>query len=392
MKRVWLNLHRWVGLKLSILLSFVLITGTLATVSHEIDWLLDTDRRVLPAYHTEHYNWQGMVDAARQARPNWSLEWISAPIDPWFTAEAVGLTQTGERRRLFINPETLEIQGEGGWFNAQRLFRDSHRRLMIFHRSGIIVVSALSILMIISLISGLYVYKKFWRGFFKKPRTRDRRTLWGDLHRLGGVWSIWFIVVIALTGLWYLVEAIMFLNDIRAVPFPERTFDTQSETHAEVPSVSVPGVSVPGVSVSGVSLNTLADRVRAIEPNFRVTYISLPKFADDHVKLRGQNNAVLTRERSNEFSFDPVTGAVLSQIDGSDLNVHQRISEMADPLHFGTFGGFWTKVLYFIFGVILSAMSLSGIYIYSARMRKAHERGPAKAGVSAVPAQVRAAE
>ncbi len=43
MKRVWLDLHRWVGLKLSILLSFVLITGTLATVSHEIDWLLDAE-------------------------------------------------------------------------------------------------------------------------------------------------------------------------------------------------------------------------------------------------------------------------------------------------------------------------------------------------------------
>ncbi len=37
-RRVWLNVHRWFGLKLSILMSFILITGTLATVSHEIDF------------------------------------------------------------------------------------------------------------------------------------------------------------------------------------------------------------------------------------------------------------------------------------------------------------------------------------------------------------------
>lgn len=357
MKRIWLDLHRWVGLKLSILLSFVLITGTFATVSHEIDWLLDTDRRVLPGYYTNHYDWQGILDAARTARPDWALEGIAGPIDPWFAAEIIGITPEGERRRLFINPRSLVVQGEGSWFNAQRLFRDSHRRLMIFHRSGIIVVSALSILMIISLISGLVIYKKFWRGFFKKPRTRDNRTLWGDLHRLGGVWSIWFIIVIALTGFWYLVEAILFLSDIRAVPFPERTFDDPAIIQTDTPTVS---------------LNLLADKVVTMEENFLITSVVLPKFSGDPVRFRGHNNAVLTRERSNEFSFNSATGATLSQIDGSDLNVHQRISEMADPLHFGTFGGIWTKLLYLVFGIILSAMSLSGIYIYSARMRKAY--------------------
>lgn len=358
MKRFWLDLHRWVGLKLSILLSFVLITGTLATVSHEIDWLLDSDRRVLPAYETTHYDWQGIWEAAREARPKWAFEWISAPIDPWFTAELVGITPSGERKRLFVNPRTLEVQGEGTWFNAQRLFRDSHRRLMIFHRSGIMVVSALSILMIISLVSGLVIYKKFWRGFFKKPRTRDNRTLWGDLHRLGGVWSIWFIIVIALTGLWYLVEVILLFSGVRAVPFPER---------------DLAQVTVQQPYQSQISINDLAQQISEIEPNFRVTYVALPDFAGEPFALRGHNNAILTRERSNEFTFDAHTGRPLSQIDGSDLNVHQRISEMADPLHFGTFGGIWTKILYFIFGVILSAMSLSGIYIYSARMRKAYE-------------------
>lgn len=196
-KRVWLDLHRWVGLKLFILLSFVLITGALATVSHEIDWLIDPARKVSPAAAPEVQNWDGLAGAVRDARPGWAIEWIAAPLDPWHAAEVVGVTPEGEMRRLLIHPGTLEVQGDRPWFNAQRLFRDAHRRLMIFNIWGIVLVSSLSILMILSLVSGLFLYKKFWRGFFRKPRTRDARTFWGDMHRLGGVWSLWFVAVIA---------------------------------------------------------------------------------------------------------------------------------------------------------------------------------------------------
>lgn len=48
-QRLWWHVHQWVGLKLSILLSFVLLTGTLAVFSFDIDWLLHPQMRVDPA-------------------------------------------------------------------------------------------------------------------------------------------------------------------------------------------------------------------------------------------------------------------------------------------------------------------------------------------------------
>jgi hypothetical protein len=50
----------------------------------------------------------------------------------------------------------------------------------------------------------------FWKGFFK-PTLRIRhgaRIFWGDFHRLSGIWSIWFIAVISITGTWFLIQAI----------------------------------------------------------------------------------------------------------------------------------------------------------------------------------------
>lgn len=62
---------------------------------------------------------------------------------------------------------------------------------------------------------------------------------------------------------------------------------------------------------------------------------------------------------------------------------HQRISEAADPLHFGTWGGLATKLLWFVFGLALTGVSVSGVAIYGLRLMRAERRpagwGPAVA-------------
>ncbi|MEM9287658.1 MAG: PepSY-associated TM helix domain-containing protein [Pseudomonadota bacterium] len=351
MKGRWLSLHRWVGLKLSILISFVMITGTFAVISHEIDWLIDSGRRVSVSEAPEHLDWQGLHDAARSARPEWAFTSLIAPIDPWHAAEVWGYNSNGEIRRLLFHPATFEFRGERAWFNAQRLFRDAHRRLMIPTFHGVVIVSTLSILLAISIVSGLYVYKKFWRGFFKKPRTRDARTLWGDLHRLGGIWSLWFTVIIALTGLFYLAESL----GARAA-----RFDIKAPQSEPAPLVG--------------SLTEYASRAKQHLPDYDIALVGLPAFAGRPIEFYGQSKAILVRDRANRVHFDSQTGAVVGVFDGRDATAWQRVSEAADPLHFGTFGGIWTKLLYFVFGAILSALSLSGVYIYSARIRKAANR------------------
>lgn len=54
---------------------------------------------------------------------------------------------------------------------------------------------------------------------------------------------------------------------------------------------------------------------------------------------------------------------------GEELSAHQRISEMADPLHFGTFGGMATKVVWFVFGLAMAGLCVTGMAIYSLRLK-----------------------
>ncbi|CUI68212.1 Uncharacterized iron-regulated membrane protein [Achromobacter kerstersii] len=100
--------------------------------------------------------------------------------------------------------------------------------------------------------------------------------------------------------------------------------------------------------------------------------------------LEGQANGLLLRERANVIGVQLVSGEILGRNDGQDKSVHQRIGELADPIHFGTFGEWPVRVLWFIFGLLLTTLSLTGAYLYGIRvaeaMRAALKRRGAPAG------------
>jgi uncharacterized iron-regulated membrane protein len=61
---------------------------------------------------------------------------------------------------------------------------------------------------------------------------------------------------------------------------------------------------------------------------------------------------------------------VLGSYRGEELGLHNRISEAADPLHFGYFGGLTTKIIWFFLGIFMTALSITGFMIYGARLGK----------------------
>lgn len=357
--RVWWNVHQWVGLKLSILLSFIFLTGTLAVFSNEIDWLLRPPMRVNAATVTGPMNWTVAAQALAAHAPDARINSLEAPLDRGFAAVATIKRPDDTLAFVYVHPTTGVVQGDGHWVGAKRILRNMHRHLMMPVKYGVVVVSSLSILLLISVVTSLVVYKKWWRGFFKPMRLTDARAAWGDFHRLAGVWSLWFVALIALTGLWYLAEATAF----RAPAGPK----------TKVPAVKL---ATPEIAAR------LADSLAAAQdanPDLRIRRIIFPSEKLGAFQFHGQDRAILVRDRANAIWTRVDTGEVKLVADGRDLTVHQRISEMADPLHFGDFGGLTTKLIWFAFGAAMTALSVSGVAIFGLRLAKA-ERQPGTTG------------
>lgn len=343
-RSLWWVVHSWIGLKLSIFLTFILATGTLAVFAHEIDWLATPAMRVSPRSEPVA-SWGAWAQGAARAAPDARLQTLYAPIDPWFTVEAWVNRGKGAPERIYVDPWTAKLTGKHGWANVHRFLRQAHRHLMLPTKIGIPIVCSLALLLAISLVSGVVTYKKWWRGFFRMPRRGDGRRLSGDLHRLMGLWSLWFVTLIALTGMWYLVETL--------------------GGNAKVPKL--PEVAA-GPLPTGAALDRLVAIARRADPALDIREIRFT--SDNGVIFLGQSSAWLVRDRANAVAIDPVTSKVVTQLDGRALNAHQRISEMADPLHFGTFGGLWTKAIWFLFGALLTAMAVTGTMIYAMRLAK----------------------
>ncbi|WP_394659878.1 PepSY-associated TM helix domain-containing protein [uncultured Novosphingobium sp.] len=341
----WWIVHSWLGLKLSIFLSFILLTGTLAVFAHEIDWLVTPAMRVTPQ-DAPQASWGKLAEAAARTDPSARLQTLYAPLDPWFAAEAWMDHGKGAPSRVYIDPWTAQVTGTHGWANAHRFLRQVHRHLMLPTKIGIPIVCSLALLLVISLVTGIVTYRKWWRGFLRRPRGGDARRLTGDLHRLGGLWSLWFVALIAATGIWYLVETL--------------------GGNASVPEL--PEVTISAPLPTGAALDRLGEVVHRKRPTLQIREI---RFTEDNgVIFLGQDQAWLVRDRANGVAVDPSTGRVTMSLDGRDLSVHQRISEMADPLHFGTLGGIATKIIWFVFGALLTALAVTGATIYTLRLAK----------------------
>ena len=371
-RRGWFALHSWTGLNLSLLMSFVLITGTLATVSREMDWLANPASRVYRIASQTEPDWARLYENARLAFPDAEILSLAAPSDPWLAAEAIALDGNGERFRIFLDPASSAVQGTGRWHNWQRFFREAHRHLMLPIKVGVTIVGLLCVPLFVSFVTGTVIYRKWWKGFAAYPARQSparpegaaaikrSRRFWGDLHRLLGVWSLWFILLMALTGAWYLVEQ-------------------WGLQHSYPPLETSASQGPPETPAGGPALAAMTARATDLYPELKVTSVFLPAEGSEVVRIQGTAGAILVRQRANQMVFDAASGEHLETRKAGELGLHGRISEAADPLHFGTFANATSRFIWFIFGFIMSALTLSGTYLYGLRTAKSLRDNWAKA-------------
>lgn len=355
-------LHSWLGLKLSLFLLLVSLTGTMATISYEIDWLID--ERVRAARTATPASWGDLVAAVEARFPGASITHAAAapgegnaasPLP--FAARFLVTMPDGTGRSVYVDPYSRRVTGVRS-FDLPDFLRQLHYSLFLPH--GIFLTTALGFVLAGGVTTGLLIHKKFWRGFFRLPR-RDRgsRVFWGGLHRLGGVWSLWFLVLLSATSLWYLAEEIL---DRAGVPMYGQ----------DAPRLTAGDLLALGPEIDGpLPLDDLVAIARSAMPGLETREILWAERPLGAVRVAGQANAVLVRDSASHVYLNPYTGEILRLQRAEDMSPFRRWSHTADPLHFGTFGGLASKLVWFAFGLALCAMTVSGTIVHLKRIAKA---------------------
>ncbi|WP_040547870.1 PepSY-associated TM helix domain-containing protein [Pusillimonas noertemannii] len=362
--KLWFLVHSWLALPLWVFVFFVCVTGTIATVSQEIVWLANPAVRAnAPSDDAQMLGYDAILEVIEREHPGAVVEFISRPVKSQFALTARVAYPDATEASLYVNPYTGQIQGSTSGFSFQQFMRALHGWLLVPFTEGFslgwYIVAFLGIPMLASLVTGLVVYKRFWRGFLK-PKLRLRqggRVFWGDFHRLAGIWSIPFIAIIGVTSIWFLIQAVLFDNQISFSTFGVPPIVARED----IPVVAA------GQPPPGITLDRAAQIAQQTFPDLEASFVSLPSNAYDHIRVGGRGAYPLLFET---MSINPYTGAVEHTRRVSDRSTLELVTGSMRPLHTGDFAGTWLKLVYAFFGLLLSMMVFSGMLIWTKRTAK----------------------
>jgi len=361
-KKDWFRIHSFTGVITGLLLFVICWSGTFAVISHELDWLVTPEVRSenpLPEWHEP--DWQAILSAVQREFPAATLAWIERPLYAHSAAQAVVNLPRQEYVRVYVDPITHEVLGKYSYVNVQRFFRSFHMNLFLPGRIGSYIVMAFSITLLISAVAALYFYSRWWKRFFRF--SPGRQAFWSELHKSAGLWSLWFILVIAITGGWYLFEL------MRGHIGDGKITYTASGAYAvhQIPEPS----SDPALPV--LPLNELVARAQMLRPDLEIRMVNF-NWGDSEQKatfyVDGQSDHLLVRNRANQVTLDSRTGEVLYNQNAAEYPLYWRWSDTADPLHFGDFGGLVSKLVWFFFGLVLSGIILTGTWLHARRLQR----------------------
>lgn len=352
-------LHTWTGLVVGWILFAIFLTGTLSVFDSEITYWMQ------PEAHGTVYDTDVDILAAaeRQLRRHHATaeRWEISLPSPRIPTAVVSWRDDGQDIDAFLSADGQSLHSLRATLGGKH-FEDFHRRL---HAGdlGIWIVSALTVVLLAILITGVIIHKRIFKDFFTfRPRASAQRS-WMDAHNVMAVLALPFHFMIAYSGLtlehdmvmpagvqlYYDGNASAFKDDLRNRPDRHR--------HGE-PATLVSVRDIAARAQTGWDAGALS-RVRVWYPNDKGAQIEV-------YNRRPERLAV----RPDRVTYAGATGQELAAF--SVAGVGYKIEQGLAALHFADFGGIWMRWLYFVCGMMGAAMVATGLVLFTVKRAKKH--------------------
>lgn len=329
-RRLWLRLHRDLGLTLGAVFVLLGITGSLLVFYPRLDLWLNPQLQIAPQAVAEH-SYQQMLNAVRQAYPQcgggWQLELPLHTEDRAYTARCRRTAAAGggafAPQMVTVNPYTLAVLGNRLWGQtAMSWIYDLHLTLLGGPR-GTTVLGGIGVLLCASLMSGLYLWwprrLAFAKALHFKRRAAPARRVY-DLHKLAGVYGLLFTLMLTVTGV------------LLAVP---QWF--KPAINAVSPLAAMPLLhSAPAAGRAMLDADTIVRRARSAFPDAQLRWLDTPEDAQGVYSLRfWQQGEPSRRFPKTVVWLDAYSGALLAQRDARQRSAGDALLAWLHPLHNG---------------------------------------------------------
>ncbi|TGL06669.1 PepSY domain-containing protein [Leptospira bouyouniensis] len=220
--------------------------------------------------------------------------------------------------------------------------------LLVLHYSlfmggvGYFITGCFALVYLLLVLTGLKLYKRFWTNLFRLRLRESLQILFSDLHKFVGINAVWFHLILAITGGWWSIRDTII-----------RTYPKETVVH--------------GLWSTNKSIDSLIEQSKTKIEGFNLGYISFPHHTkDEPIGFYGN------RYNSNRFEsrygsyvlYDTNKNQILKLVDMSKESFQTQFLDSFRPLHFGTFGNHFSKIIWILCGLTPAILSVSGIMIF----------------------------
>lgn len=376
-------LHTWSGLLLGWLLFAVFLTGTLSYFRQEITYWMQ------PELHASQARAQTAIQAMEamgRLAPDAASWQITLPSERNPTVRARWY-QHGERvtkgggKSVTLDATTMEPLLGRPTAGGEFLYR-FHFELYGMDRTwGRWIIGVATMFMLVAIVSGVIIHKKIFVDFFTFRRRKGQRS-WMDAHNALAVLSLPFHFMITYSGLLLLMFLLMpwgidaaYNGDTRAF------FADRGRAAAPAPSAGVKDRESPtplAMAPVGPMLETAGSQwpegVASIS-------VSQPGRAGSTIELRQKGAETLLNHAAGErMVFDAGSGklkdTIRSDVPGAGVSTYNVFS----ALHRLRFADVWMRWLFFIAGVMGTAMVGTGMILWVVKRLPQKRKGRYHAG------------
>ncbi|MEH2007060.1 PepSY-associated TM helix domain-containing protein [Nostoc sp.] len=346
-------LHRYIGFFIGLLLIVVGLTGSLLVFEQDFDHFMISQQygHITPQpVQLSPESVVNTIEAKYPARGDFHLFRIYLPDTP--SSPYVGqLSSTDvQRKEVFINPYTGKIIGERITDKTLiGLMLNLHYSLMA-GEIGTAIVGIAAFLMCILTITGLVLWpgwRKLIAGFKIKFDAHPKRVNF-DVHKVAGIITVVFLFFTGFTGFcWNFYDLTNPI--IYAVTFTQKPSEP---------------VSKPIPSKSPLGLTEQLKIADAALPGAVTKSIYFPSKPEEALQIRMKLPQENEEYGNSNVYLDQYSGNVLRVDSALKMPLGDRLLNFFIPLHYGTFGGLPTRILYVFVGLAPLLLFVSGFLMW----------------------------
>jgi uncharacterized iron-regulated membrane protein len=351
LRKALFQIHLWSGLIAGLYVVLIGITGSILVYRYEIEHAINPAlNRITRGQGRASV--QKVYDDLRAKYPRLTFQQLAIPPEPdrsWFWRAR---DAANHRVYVYFNQYTgAHIGAEVHQDLWMQWIYDLHAYLLlekpglIFNGIGGTAVTLLSLTGLIIWWPGI----RNWRfGFTYSPANGWKRQNY-DLHKVVGFGSFAVMLVVALTGIYY-----CFPNESRALI-------GKISGHPMTVDPIMTGIPAPN---SKASLDIVLEEAEKALPGGRVWALSIPQKPDVPYTYRKILPGDWHRAGDHWVFLSPETGKPLRWERTADFPWGTRFVKSMAPLHFGTWGGTFSRILYIFLGAGLSLLAVTGYLMY----------------------------